>query len=306
MSRRDMYLDGMLRHLGAAYYETLHGRAAPADVARALDRVAEHLGEQPEDGTAGAFLSTSGKQRPAPRRHGRWHTRVGDIMTTSVVTVDRITPYKEIVSLLVEHGISGMPVLAMGRQVLGVDTEGNMITARDKRPGRRNGWARRLRAGRGRAHAGLTAEELMTAPAMTIHPGASVSAAARLMNAHNIRRLPVVDPAGKLVGLVSRHDLIGVFLRPDAEIAEQVSELLAEILPADPGAIKVTVRNGVVAMSGQAGPVDQPDLIPVAERLAWDIEGVVDVVNKIEPSTRATPRRAGTVLLQLPRPPSGR
>jgi len=290
MSRRDMHLDGMLRHLGAAYYETLHGRAGPADVARALDRVAEQMGEQPEGGTSRASQRSDGKQHPTARKHGRWHTRVGDIMTTSVVTVDRITPYKEIASLLVEHGISGMPVLALGRQVVGVVSESDLITAQNKRPGRRNGWAGWLRPGRGHGqkHSGLTAGELMTAPAVTVRPGASVPATARLMHAHNIRRLPVVDDTGKLVGLVSRRDLISVFLRPDAEIAAQVSELLDEILPAVPGEIKVTVRNGVVVMTGQAGPVDQPDLIPIAERLAWDIEGVVDVVNKIEPSMRQT------------------
>ncbi len=208
-------------------------------------------------------------------------------MTTSVVTVDRITPYKEIVSLLAEHGISGMPVLALGRQVVGVVSESDLITAQDKRRGRGHGWDGRLHpgGGHGQAHAGLTAGELMTTPAITIHPGASVQATARLMHAHNIRRLPVVDDTGKLVGVVSRRDLISVFLRPDAEIAAQVSELLDEILPAVPGEIKVTVRNGVVVMTGQPGPVDQPDLIPIAERLAWDIEGVVDVVNKMQPST---------------------
>jgi CBS domain-containing protein len=288
MSRRDMQVDGMLRHLGAAYYDTLHGRAGPADVARALDRVAEKMGEQPEDGTS---LPSDGKQHPAVRKHGRWHTRVGDIMTISVVTVDRITPYKEIVSLLAEHEISGMPVLALGRQVVGVVSESDLITAQDKRRGRRSGWAGRLHLAGGHgqeAHTGLTAGELMTAPAIIVHPGASVPATARLMHAHNIRRLPVVDDTGKLVGVVSRRDLISVFLRPDVEIAAQVGELLDEILPAVPGEIKVTVRNGVVVMTGQAGPVDQPDLIPIAERLAWDIEGVVDVVNKIQPSTQKT------------------
>jgi CBS domain-containing protein len=59
----------------------------------------------------------------------------------------------------------------------------------------------------------------MTSPAITIHPDAPVGAAARLMNGHRIRRLPVVDPSGKLIGIVSRRDLLSVFLRPDEEIA---------------------------------------------------------------------------------------
>src|SRR5437899_1944127 len=105
MSRRDLYLDGMLRHLGAAYYDSLHGRAAPADVTRAVNSVAEHMGEKPEG------VPTSAEDRPQgrPQHHGRFHSRVRDVMTTNVVTVDRITPYKEIVTVLAEHQISGVP-----------------------------------------------------------------------------------------------------------------------------------------------------------------------------------------------------
>jgi CBS domain-containing protein len=290
MSRRDVHLDVMLRHLGAAYYDTLHGRAAPADVARALDQVAERVGEQPKDGTPPTARPADGERHRAPQRHGRWHTRVGNVMTTSVVTVDRLTPYKEIARLLVEHRISGVPVLGLGRQVLGVVSEGDLLAARNKHPGRRGGWAAWLRPGArdDQAHAGLTAGEMMTAPPVTIHPGASVAAAARLMNAHNVRRLPVVDNNGRLAGLVSRRDLISVFLRPDAEIAQQASLLLAEILPTDPAAVKVTVRNGVVELSGRAAPAEEDDLIPIAERLVWDIDGVVDVVSKIRPAAQRT------------------
>jgi CBS domain-containing protein len=289
MSRRDMYLDAMLRHLGAAYYEALHGRAAPADVARALDRVAERMGE-PEASSSGESPPTDGELRHRPHQHGRWHTRVSDVMTTSVVTVDRITPYKEIASLLVEHQISGVPVLALGRQVVGVVSEGDLIAALDRRPRRRSDRGRWLRqnARRGQAHTDLTAGEMMTSPAVTIHPDASVAAAARLMNAHNVRRLAVVDDGGKLVGLVSRRDLISVFLVPDAQLAQQASRLLVEILPADAGAIKVTVRNGVVVLAGQAGSAEERDLIPIAERLVWDIDGVVDVVSKVMPSAQKT------------------
>src|ERR1700746_2644503 len=96
MNRRDAYLDGMLRHLGAAYYDSLHGRAAPADVARALDSVAEHVGEQSVKQPAAALPAAGGHGGPGTgqEHHGRWHSQVRDVMTTSVVTVDRITPYK--------------------------------------------------------------------------------------------------------------------------------------------------------------------------------------------------------------------
>jgi len=271
----------MLRHLGAAYYETLHGRANPGDLTRALEQVAEHMGEEPESHAPAAPGAAGGGPRRPPQRHGRWHTRVSDVMTTSVVTVDRITEYKEIASLLVEHQISGMPVLALGRQVVGVVSEGDLIAARDKSPAHpgRARWLRRG-GGRGQQHGRLTARELMTSPAVTVHPDATVAAAARVMNAHKVRRLPVVDDDGKLAGLVSRRDLISIFLRPDNEIARQVSDLVAEILPSDPAAIKVAVHNGVVVLTGQPGPADQQDLLQVAQRLAWNVDGVVDVVNK--------------------------
>ena len=138
-------------------------------------------------------------------------------MTTSVVTVDRITPYKEIARLLVEHKISGVPVLSMGRKVTGVVSEGDLLAARDTNPATHSGW-RHWAFGR-EVHRGRTADLLMTSPAVTIHPDATIAAAARLMNSHHIRRLPVVDADGKLAGIVSRRDLLGIFLRPDADIA---------------------------------------------------------------------------------------
>jgi len=280
MNRRDAQLDGMLRHLGAAYYESLHGRAARTDVRRALDSVAEHLDEKPVDHRAQARPAAAGRGGAGTaHRHGEGHSRVQDIMTTSVVTVDRITPYKEIARRLVEHKISGLPVLSMGRKVTGVVSEGDLLVARDTNPAIRSGW-RRWTFGR-ELHRGRTADLLMTSPAVTIHPDATVAAAARLMNSHHIRRLPVVDADGKLAGIVSRRDLLSVFLRPDADIAAEVGEILTEVMPGGPTGIEVAVRNGVVKLTGQPELVSDEDLMPVVVRLAWDVDGVVDVVNKV-------------------------
>jgi CBS domain-containing protein len=116
-----------------------------------------------------------------------------------------------------------------------------------------------------------------TSPAITIHPDASLSAAARLMNAHRIRRLPVVNAAGGLVGIVSRRDLMKVFLRPDEEITAEVSSVLGQILPEDAGPVAVGVSDGVVTLDGALGQ----DLIPVAVGLASGVDGVVAVVNRI-------------------------
>jgi len=280
MNRRDAHLDGMLRHLGAAYYESLHGRAARTDVRRALDSVAEHLNEKPVDHPAQPKAAAAGRSGAGPaHRHGEGHGQVREIMTTSVVTIDRITPYKEIVRLLVEHKISGMPVLSMGRKVTGVVSEGDLLAARDGSPPARSGW-RHWMFGR-EVHQGRTADMLMTSPAVTILPDATVAAAARLMNSHHIRRLPVVDADGKLAGIVSRRDLLRVFLRPDADIAADVGEILTEVLPGGPTGIEVAVRNGVVKLTGQPELVSDEDLIPAAVRLAWNVDGVIDVVNKV-------------------------
>lgn len=282
MNRRDAHFDAMLRHLGAAYYESLHGRATASDVARALDSVEEHVGE-PDTGRPAAAGSAPGAQRAqggGEPHHRRWHHRVRDVMTTSVVTVDRITPYKEIVSLLAEHRISAVPVLIMGRHVAGVVSEADLLVIEDKRARTgRSGQPALLRLrGRNRRW-GHTAGELMTSPAITIHPDATIPAAARLMNQHHVKRLPVVDADGTLIGIVSRRDLLSVFLRPDDDIARDVRGVFTEILFADPASVTVGVRGGIVTLTGQPGQEDQPDLIPVAVRLTWDIDGVVDVVN---------------------------
>jgi CBS domain-containing protein len=277
-------MDAMLRHLGAAYYESLHGRASAADVARARAAIEEQLAEHGTTDTTGQVKSEhAGTPPDQAHHHGRWHSTVRDVMTTDVVTVDRITPYKEIAQLLAKHKISALPVLIMGRRVAGVVSEADLLAAQDQAArraragGRRLPWPRR----HGAQHPPLTAEELMSAPAVTINPDAPIPRAAALMHTHHIKRLPVVDSNGKLIGIVSRRDLLSVFLRPDAQIAEEVRELLTEVLFADPASVTVAVHAGVVTLRGDPGAGDQHDLVPVAVRLIWDIDGVVDVVEKL-------------------------
>jgi len=296
MPRTDVHLDGMLRHLGAAYYESLHGRATRADVIRALDSVEEHLNEQRPAGPAvrphpsgGDLAGHDGAGQPHSRG---WSRRVSDVMNASPVTVDRITPYKEIARLLAEHQISGIPVLMMGREVAGVVTEADLLAAQDKVQRRLHGLARGARWPRRQPHPALTAGELMTAPAITIGPHATVPAAARLMSGRHVKMLPVVDDKGVLAGIVSRRDLLGVFLRPDEDIATDVRQLLDEVLLAEPGEADVTVKEGIVTLTGTLDPKTGPhgDLIPVAIKLMWDVDGVVDVIDRLgaqEPSPAA-------------------
>ena len=299
MARTDIHLDAMLRHLGAAYYENLHGRATRADVTRALDTVEEHLQEH---SSHAAPARAHGHPHPAHQghevRHRRWARRVEDVMTTSVITVDRITPYQEIDRLLTQHRISGMPVLMMGRKVAGVVSEADLLAAEDERARQARQAAatgKRWRL-RKRPQVGLTAGTMMTAPAITIGPDATIPAAARVMNTHHLRRLPVTDEYGKLVGIVSRRDLLSVFLRPDADIAYDAQQVLEEIPIGDPKDVMVTVRHGVVTLTG---PVDaladrHRELVPLALHMIWDIDGVVDVMNRLGESLPVTEPKPAT------------
>jgi CBS domain-containing protein len=207
------------------------------------------------------------------------HRTVEDVMTTPVVTADRLTPYKEIARLLAEHRISGLPVLVDGWQVVGVVSEADLLTAQD-----------RTAQDRTAAHPGLTAGELMTAPAVTIQPDATIPAAVHVMNTHHVRRLPVTGADGQLIGIVSRRDLLSVFLRPDTDIARDVRRILGEIPLATPVADGMTVRHGRVILAGTATPAPggsrrAHDPIPLAIGLIWGVEGVLDVVTRLSPAS---------------------
>jgi CBS domain-containing protein len=272
MNRTDTPLDGMLRHLGAAYYDSLHGRTAPTEVVRALDCVAERIHEAPAGLLATTRTAAGSPHAARPRHHDLWRSRVRDVMTTAVVTVEPGTSYKQIATLLAEREISGVPVLTDNEHVSGVVSDADLIAARDRRLGRplQRPTRRQLR---------LTAAQLMSTPAVIVQPDATISAAARLMSARHVRRLPVIDGRGRLAGIVSLRDLLGLFVRTDAEIAWQVTEMLAQILPADTAGVTVTVEDGIVALTASGGLPGGTDVLALAARLTWDIDGVVDVVS---------------------------
>jgi len=283
MARTDIHLDETLRHLGAAYYDSLHDKATQSDVRRALVTVEEHLRAKDRQAPAGVTASVGSRRTGPGARATRHVPRVRDVMTTSVVTVDRLAPYSEIVRLLTERRISGLPVLTMGHHVAGVVSEADLLAAEDPeaRRARLQAQLPRRRRWRRMRHEGLAAETLMTAPAVTINPDATIPRAARVMDTNKVRRLPVVDQDGKLIGIVSRRDLLSVFLRPDEEVAADARELLDDVVAADPAAVTATVRDGVVILTGNPQAPEDSKLIPVAIRLIWDIEGVIDVDNRL-------------------------
>lgn len=285
MSRREEHLDAMLRHLGATYYQTLYGHGTAADVAKAVESVTaeERSGYTARPSVAGRRAAAdgtaeSGGAASRSRSTGRW--RVRDVMMTEVVTGHKEDTYKRIASLMTEHKVSAIPVLGRDRHVVGIVSEADLIR-KQERHYRRMGTGLRGRTRHERAQAeGRSVAELMTAPAITIHPDAPIGAAARLMNGHHIKLLPVVDPAGKLIGVVTRSHLLSVFLRPDSEIAAEVRAVLSNVLLDDADAVTVTANDGAISLSG----ILPADLIPAAVRLAGDVDGVVTVVSKLTAS----------------------
>ncbi len=267
MTRRDAHYDAMLKHLGATYYQTLQGQASPSDVARALASLER-----------AAHQEDAGSERPQPRsrhRTGRW--RVRDVMTTDVITVDKRTTGAVMARLMSEHQINALPVLTGGRRVAGVVSEADLLRTQQRPGGKPRGSLLRRRTGQGRS-GNHTAAELMTSPAITIHPDAPVGAAARRMTDHNFTLLPVVDADGELIGVVSRRDLLRVFLRPDDDIAAEIRQVLADVLLIDPALVSVTAHDGLVTLSGQ---VDRDDQVAIAGRLAGDVDGVMAVVDNL-------------------------
>ncbi|MDN3027815.1 CBS domain-containing protein [Streptomyces sp. S.PB5] len=200
---------------------------------------------------------------------------VSDVMTRDVATAGRDTAFKDIVRTMQDRKVSALPVVDGGRRVLGIVSEADLLPKeefRDSDPDRYT----QLRRLADLAKAGsVTAGELMTSPALTVGPGETLAQAARTMARARVKRLPVVDDTGRLTGVVSRADLLKVFLRDDADIAEEVRrEVVAYLFPAPGSAVRVEVHEGVVTLCGR---VRDTSLVPVAARLVRAVEGVVDI-----------------------------
>ncbi len=204
---------------------------------------------------------------------------VKDVMTREVVSVDEFAPFKQLVVLLQKHRISALPVVTDSRRVVGVVSEADLLVKEgqpDMQPHLLE--SRRDRDRRGKA-SGRLSGELMTGPAITIGPEASVVEAARLMQAKGIKRLPVVDEEGKLAGIVSRADLLQAFLRPDDEIwREVVEDVILRSLWLDPQRLEVRVANGVVTLGGEVDRRSDRELI---ETFVLRVDGVVGVQNHL-------------------------
>ncbi|WP_030748790.1 CBS domain-containing protein [Streptomyces griseus] len=200
---------------------------------------------------------------------------VADVMTKKVVAVRPDTSFKEIVAAMERWKVTALPVLEGEGRVVGVVSEADLLL-KEEFHDHRLGMVEQLRRRDATAKAGSDrAADLMTGPAVTVRPEAPLPRAARLMATHRVKRLPVVDADGVVQGVVSRSDLLKVFLRPDEELADEVRrDVVARLFPLSRDRIEVRVEAGVVTLTGD---VRDSTLIPLAERLARSVEGVVDV-----------------------------
>jgi len=209
-------------------------------------------------------------------------TTVRDVMTTSVIAVRGDTPFKEMAALLARSRVSAFPVTGRTGRVIGVVSETDMLIKEADRADHLGLFAGLRRSRDKEKAAGVTAAQLMTSPPVTIGPDEPVQRAAFLMYDRAVSKLPVVDEAGHLVGIVSQVDVLSIFSRPDEEIRREVTDrLVSRGFPADPRRLQVTVQDGIVTLSGRpetgrAGP----DIIEVVRH----IDGVVAVRDQRGPA----------------------
>jgi CBS domain-containing protein len=209
---------------------------------------------------------------------------VRDVMTRHVVAVRKDASVKEMAAMLRERRISAFPVLDDAGRVIGVVSEGDLLVKEAiQAEGTSLIAALRHRREESKA-AGLTAGDLMTGPAITIAPDAPVEEAARLMYDRRVKRLPVVNVAGRLLGIISRVDVLAVFSRPDSDIRD---EIVHQVIPgtplAHPAGISVSVRDGIVTITGEAQPEQAGSVIVSAIRHVQGVVGVRDRLSHQSP-----------------------
>jgi CBS domain-containing protein len=207
--------------------------------------------------------------------------KIEDIMSSDVLTVSGDTPLKDVARMLTSKRISGVPVCDADGAVLGVVTEADILRKEQgysPEPGGLLGWLFEKADAEGARLLARTASEAMTAPALTIAPDASVFDAARVMTTRGINRLPVVLD-GRLVGIVSRADLVRAFHRTDEEIERELNDdVLLHTLWVSPDDVHVSVHDGVVELEGKVENRTQAELVSAYARR---VPGVVDVHSEV-------------------------
>lgn len=209
------------------------------------------------------------------------HQTVADVMTSRVHVASPLTPFKLLVRLIEENRVSAIPIVDQQGVPIGIVSESDLLLKERRLELETSHYllhVQKRRQDRVKARA-TVASDVMTSPAITVPSDTSLSDAARLMQEKNVRRLVVVDERGRIAGIVSRSDLLQVFLRSDEELRQEITKNLipAVLLPPD-DAVGVDVRWNVATLSGE---VDRKSDAEILTRLALQLDGVVDVVDRL-------------------------
>ncbi len=192
--------------------------------------------------------------------------KVVDLMSTDVIAVTPETGIREAARLMFRNRVSGLPVVDEARRLVGIITEADFL---------------RLEVERAEKPSDVEhVSDVMSTGVVTIGPEATLYEAAKTMATQDVKRLPVVDDEGRLLGVISRSDVVSVFTRPDDVIEDEIKEdLVRRVLFVDPDAIEVSVHNGVVTLSGEIGTRTEARLL---EELTRRLDGVMRVANELE------------------------
>ncbi|MEV8438699.1 CBS domain-containing protein [Actinosynnema sp. NPDC051121] len=207
---------------------------------------------------------------------------VASLMTREVVKVGVDAQFKEVAAILTDGGFSAVPVVDTDGRPVGVVSEADLLPKQEYRGGTEPGpsaFARRDTKQRWRQAHGVTAADVMTTPVVTTGPDEPASAAAHKLAVEGVRRLFVVDTDGRLLGVLSRRDLLKVFLRSDEDLRRTIiRDVMQRTLWVEPTAVEVEVVDGVVTLRGS---IDRRSEADIAYRLTRAMPGVVDVHNHL-------------------------
>jgi CBS domain-containing protein len=260
-------------------------REARAATTRHLGPTAERYQSALERYLAAVGYAAEHEPTPPGATHGALYWQlsnitVADVMNPAVVAVPENAPFKQIVDTLARHRIDAVPVIDPQRKVLGVvstsDLLAKVVTSTDPHA-RIKARQAAPKATRRKARA-ESARELMTTPPITATPDVSIVEAARIAAAARVRRLPVIDASGSLVGIVSRFDLLRVFQRTDAEIHRHLVDTLAPQIERDQLAVEMDVTDGIVTLRGE---VDRKSRAAGLLGVVRSVAGVIGVHDEL-------------------------
>ena len=225
------------------------------------------------------------------------HHTVADVMTTDIITVTPQTSFKDLARLFVERQIGALPVLARNGTVTGIVREADLLKKAELQRDLGTGQPLRWRGGLHAKAVATIAGEVMTTRVVPVSPGTTLGDAAWLMHKHHVPCLPVVTGDGTLAGVVTPRDLLRVFLRPDEDIRREiVNDVLPAFLGVEPALVHVSVRDGMVTVTGE---VERKSVIALVLPLIRAVDGVVDAKADLTYTVDDSDRLAAA-----PRPPS--